>query len=98
MSRKEIEQRRRRRSPSTSANEEILNRLKILEELVLRGQNSGGSAYSQAEPALRSSYSTPSYISEGDGDSMWLEGVGTREVSLVRISCWVGRRGFRSRN
>ncbi|KAE8409643.1 hypothetical protein BDV37DRAFT_267813 [Aspergillus pseudonomiae] len=57
----------------TGSNTEILSRLQRLEDIILR-------THSAAAPRPSTE---PSYISEGEGDSKWLEGVGTRDTSVA---------------
>ncbi|KAE8134360.1 hypothetical protein BDV38DRAFT_273692 [Aspergillus pseudotamarii] len=57
----------------TGSNTEILSRLQRLEDIILR---------THGATAPRPS-TEPSHISEGEGDSKWLEGVGTRDTSVA---------------
>ncbi|BAE56818.1 unnamed protein product [Aspergillus oryzae RIB40] len=59
----------------TGSNTEILSRLQRLEDIILR-------THGAAAPRPSTE---PSYISEGEGDSKWLEGVGTRDTSVVSL-------------
>jgi hypothetical protein len=68
-------------SSPTQANNDILARLQRLESIVLR--HNDAEERSASELGRRSAPAPPSYISEGEGDSRWLEGVGTREASVV---------------
>lgn len=63
--------------------EEILARLQRLEEIVLPNN-----ATSQRTGLLAGTTQTlhpPAFISEGEGDTKWLEGVGAREASMVSL-------------
>ncbi|KAB8204827.1 hypothetical protein BDV34DRAFT_196715 [Aspergillus parasiticus] len=57
----------------TGSNTEILSRLQRLEDIILRAHGAAA-----PRPSME-----PSYISEGEGDSKWLEGVGTRDTSVL---------------
>ncbi|KAB8269075.1 hypothetical protein BDV30DRAFT_230164 [Aspergillus minisclerotigenes] len=64
----------------TGSNTEILSRLQRLEDIILR-------THGAAAPRPSTE---PSYISEGEGDSKWLEGVGTRDTSVAGNPSSVG--------
>lgn len=68
--------------PSTDSGE-ILARLKRLEDVVLNSKSQKGLPASPISPTYRACPPIPPHISEGDGISKWLEGLGTGEVSGV---------------